>query len=355
MVRGGRRLLDMTNMESFVRGLPKTDLHVHIEGTIEPQMMLDLAARNGLPLRWHTADALRAAYCFNNLQSFLDLYFEGCKVLVTEHDFRDVTRAYLHRAHEDGVIRAELFIGPQSFTERGVVLEKLMCGVLGAMEEARREHGMSVGLMISVHRHRSQADAVDVLNQIMPWRDSIIAIGMGGAEIGNPPSKFARFFRAARERGFRTTVHAGEEGPAAYIREALDLLHVDRIDHGIACLADPELVRTISVRRTTLTVCPLSNLRLQVVPSMQEHPLKALIAQGLHVTINSDDPPYFGGYVTENLMACRASLGLSQVEIVRLARNGFEAAFVAESERMVLLGRLDAYLARHASTPDQSV
>ena len=343
----------MTDMESFVRSLPKTDLHVHIEGSIEPQLMLDLAARNGIPLRWDTADALRAAYQFTSLRSFLDLYFEGCKVLVTELDFRDVTRAYLHRAHKDGVIRAELFIGPQSFTERGVALEKLMNGVLGAMEEARREQGMSVGLMISVHRHRSEADAMAVLDQIMPWQDGIVAIGMGGAEVGNPPSKFARFFQAARDRGFRTTVHAGEEGPVAYIREAMELLHVDRIDHGNACLADPELVRTLSECRIPLTVCPLSNLRLRVVPSMQEHPLKALMTQGLHVTINSDDPPYFGGYVTENLMACRASLGLSQAEIVGLARNGIEAAFVTEDERKALLGRLDAYLARHASGPDR--
>jgi adenosine deaminase len=339
----------MTSLRSFVRGLPKTDLHVHIEGSIEPQLMLDLAIRNGIRLRWDTAEALRGAYRFTSLQSFLDLYFEGCKVLVTERDFHDVTRAYLRRAHEDGVVRAELFIGPQSFTERGVAIEELMSGVLGAMEAARRAHSMSVGLMISVHRHRTEADAMAVLDQVMPWKDRIIGIGMGGAEVGNPPSKFSRFFQAARARGFRTAVHAGEEGPAAYVREALELLHVDRIDHGNACLADPDLVRELVARRIPLTVCPLSNLRLKVVSTLAEHPLKALMAQGLHVTINSDDPPYFNGYVTENLLACRHALGLSPEEIVRLARNGLEAAFVTEEERRALLARLDTYLARHAA------
>jgi adenosine deaminase len=343
----------MIDLESFVRGLPKTDLHMHIEGSIEPQLMLDLAVRNGMRLRWDTAEALRGAYRFENLQSFLDLYFEGCKVLVTARDFHDVTRAYLRRAHEDGVIRAELFIGPQSFIERGVPIEALMAGVLGGMDEARREHGISVGLMISVHRHRTEKDAMDVLGKVMPWKDQIIGIGMGGAEIGNPPDKFARFFNAARDRGFRTTIHAGEEGPAAYVREALELLQVDRIDHGNACLADPDLVRELAGRGIPLTICPLSNVRLKVVTDMARHPLKTMMAQGLHVTVNSDDPPYFGGYVTENLLACRDGLGLSPAEIVRLVRNGLEAAFVTTEERQMLLRQLDVYLARHegASTP----
>ncbi|KIZ40806.1 MULTISPECIES: adenosine deaminase [Rhodopseudomonas] len=345
----------MTDIESFIRGLPKTDLHMHIEGSIEPQLMLNLAARNGMKLRWDTAEALRAAYHFTNLKSFLDLYFEGCKVLVSEADFHDVTRAYLRRAHEDGVIRAELFIGPQSFIERGTAIEALMSGVLGAMEEARCVHGISVGLMISVHRHRTEADAMVVLDQIMPWKDQIIAIAMGGAEVGNPPAKFARFFAAARDRGFRTTVHAGEEGPAAYVREALELLQVDRIDHGNACLADPGLVRELAMRHIPLTVCPLSNLRLQVVTDMARHTLKTMMAQGLHVTVNSDDPAYFGGYVTENLLACRDALGLSVDDIVLLVRNGLEAAFVTKQERQILLGQLDTYLARHAAASTSQV
>lgn len=338
----------MLDIESFVRGLPKADLHMHLEGSIEPQLMLDLATRNGLRLRWDSADALRAAYQFTNLQSFLDLYYEGCKVLVTEPDFYDVTRAYLRRAHDDGVIRSELFVGPQSFTTRGVAIETLMSGVLRAIDDAGREQGISVGLLISVQRHRTEADALAVLDQIMPWADRIIGIGMGGAEVGNPPSKFAGFFRECRNRGFRTTVHAGEEGPASYVREALSLLQVDRIDHGNACLADPDLVRELADKGIALTICPLSNVRLHVVPSMEKHPLRELMTQGLNVTINSDDPPYFDGYVTENLLACRSALGLSLSEIVGLARNGLRAAFVSEGERQDLLCRLDAYLAQHA-------
>jgi len=335
----------MQTVEAFIRGLPKADLHMHIEGSIEPQLMLDLAHRHGMRLRWDTAEALRSAYAFPNLKSFLDLYFEGCKVLQTEQDFYDVTRAYLRRAHADGVVRAEMFIGPQSFTERGVPMESLMGGVLQAMDDARRDQGTSSGLMISVHRHRTEADAMAVLDQIMPWAGRIIGIGMGGAEVGNPPSNFTGFFQAARDRGFRITVHAGEEGPASYVREALELLRVDRIDHGNACLDDLDLVRELAARRTPLTVCPLSNLRLQVVTDLAQHPLKAMMAHGLHVTVNSDDPPYFDGYVTENLVACQSALDLSVPEIVRLVRNGLEAAWVTREERQILLTRLDDYLA----------
>jgi adenosine deaminase len=337
----------MIDIDAFVRNMPKTDLHMHLEGSIEPELMIALAARNGVTLRWDSPDALRCAYEFHNLQTFLDLYFEGCKVLVTEEDFYDVTHAYLHRAHEDGVIRAELFVGPQSFTERGTPIQALMSGILRAINEARRKLRMSVGLMISVHRHRTEADAIAVLDQIMPWKTSVIGIGMGGAEIGNPPSKFARFFRTARERGFRTTVHAGEEGPADYVREALELLHVDRIDHGNACLADSDLVRDLVARRIPLTVCPLSNLRLRVVTDLARHPLKTMMEAGLQVTINSDDPPYFGGYVTENILACQSALNLSLHEIVQLARNGLEAAFVSDDEREILLKRLAVYVATY--------
>jgi adenine deaminase len=339
----------ISDTETFIGGLPKADLHMHIEGSIEPQLMLDLAARNGIQLRWDTAEALRAAYRFTNLQSFLDLYFEGCKVLVAEQDFYDVARAYLRRAHQDGVVRAELFIGPQSFTGRGVAMETLMSGVLRAMDDARRDEGISVGLMISVHRHRTEAEAMIVLDQIMPWADVIAAIGMGGPEVGNPPSKFVRFFKKCQDRGFRTTVHAGEEGPADYVRQALELLHVDRIDHGNACVEDPGLMRELARRRIPLTVCPVSNVRLQVVRSLKKHPLRTLMAEGLNVTVNSDDPPYFEAYVTENFLACQEALGLTKDEIGQLARNGLEAAFVNEDERRPLLGRLDAYVARHAA------
>ncbi|MEF2074175.1 adenosine deaminase [Consotaella aegiceratis] len=345
---GREKMASERDMEAFVRGLPKTDLHVHLEGSIEPELMLELARRNGVHLRWDTPEALRAAYEFRDLQSFLDLYFEGCKVLVTQDDFHDVTAAYLSRAHRDGVVRAEMFIGPQSFTERGVPIEALMSGVLGAMDKARASYGISSALSISVHRHRTEADAMTVLEQIMPWRDQVIGIGMGSAEVGNPPSRFVNFFARARQLGFRSSVHAGEEGPAAYVREALDLLDVDRIDHGIASITDPVLVRQLADRRVPLTVCPLSNVRLRVVEDMTHHPLKSMMEAGLLVTVNSDDPPYFGGYVTENLLACAEALSLPTSDIVQLVRNGFEAAFLIDDERARFLAELDRYVAAAA-------
>ncbi|HEY4174275.1 MAG TPA: adenosine deaminase, partial [Rhodopila sp.] len=317
----------MSDFDAFIRGLPKAELHMHLEGSIEPQLMLDLAARNGLTLRWDTAAALRAAYQFTDLQSFLDLYFEGCRVLIHERDFYDVTAAYLDRARQDGVIRAEIFFGPQSFTERDVSIATMMNGILRAIDDGARKHGISAALLVSAHRHRSEAAALALLDQIAPWGDRVPAIGMGGAEIGNPPSKFTNFFRTCRDRGFRTCIHAGEEGPADYVRQAMDL-GVDRIDHGIACPNDPALVRELAERKIPLTVCPLSNFRLKVVPSLARHPLKAMMDAGLHVTVNSDDPPYFDGYVSENMIECQRALNLSRDEIVTLARNSFNAAFI---------------------------
>lgn len=331
------------DIETFVRGLPKTDLHMHLEGSIEPERMIALAGRNSIPLRWDTADALRQAYQFDNLQSFLELYFEGCRVLVTQADFYDVTWAYLNRAHADGVVHAEMFIGPQSFTERDVPIEALMNGVLKAISDAQSAYGISAGLLISVHRHRSEAEAIAVLDQIEPWQNHVVGIGMGGAERGNPPSRFANFYQMARERGLRTCVHAGEEGPAAYVREAIEVLAVDRIDHGNACLDDPDLVVDLADRGIPLTVCPLSNLRLNVVTDMKWHPLRAMIDAGLNVTVNSDDPPYFGGYVTENLLACHEALDLSIEDIILLVRNGINAAFIAPGERSRLLAKLTNY------------
>jgi adenosine deaminase len=335
----------MINLDAFIRGLPKAELHMHLEGSIEPELMFDLAARNGMELRWKSVADLRAAYQFDDLSSFLDLYFEGCRVLITRRDFYDITRAYLHRAQQDGVIRAEIFFGPQSFTERGVTIETMMDGILDAIDDGAREHGMSVGLLISTHRHRSESDALALLDEIMPWSDRIAGIGMGGPEVGNPPSRFVNYFRTARERGFHTTVHAGEEGPPAYIREAIELLEVERIDHGVTCVRDPELVRELARRQIPLTVCPLSNLRLKGVATLAEHPLKAMIAAGLNVTINSDDPPYFDGWVSENMIACQHALALSRDEIVDLARNSIRAAFVSATEITRMTARLDAYVA----------
>jgi len=337
----------MIDPDTFIRGLPKAELHMHLEGSIEPELLLQLADRNSVALPWDTPEALRAAYQFHNLQSFLDLYYAGCHVLADEEDFYTITRAYLQRAHADAVVRAEVFIGPQGFTERNVPIAVVMNGVLSAMRDAANEDGISAGLLVSAQRHRSEADALRLLDSVMPWADQIAGFGLGGAEVGNPPSRFVRFFRACRERGFRTTAHAGEEGPASYVREAVELLGVDRIDHGNACLDDPALVRDLAARAIPLTVCPLSNVRLKVVQSLSGHPLRAMLDAGLHVTINSDDPAYFGGYVNENFVQCRHTFALSVDEIVMLARNSLAAAFVAAETVARNVARLDAYVASY--------
>ena len=325
--------------------MPKAELHMHLEGSIEAELLLELAVRNGVQPRWATAEALRAAYEFSNLQSFLDLYYEGCRVLVQERDFFDITRAYLRRAHAEAVIRAEVFIGPQGFTERGVPITAVMDGVLAAMCDAARDDGISAGLLVSAQRHRSEAEALQLLDQVMPWADRIAGFGLGGAELGHPPAGFVRFFRACRERGFRVTAHAGEEGPASYVRGAVELLGVDRIDHGNSCLDDPALVRELAARAIPLTVCPLSNVRLKVVPSLAAHPLRAMLDAGLCVTINSDDPAYFGGTINDNFIQCRHALDLSADDIVTLARNSLAASFVPPAEAARNVALLNTYVA----------
>ena len=329
--------------EGFIRGMPKTELHMHLEGSMEPETTFEMARRNGIRLRWDSPEALREAYRFEGLAPFLELYFEACTVLRSERDFYDVAKAYLRRARQDGVVHAEIFFGPQTFLDRNVPIAAMMDGILDALDEATGPD-LAAGLLISVHRHRSEAEALDVLRRIEPWADRVLGIGMGGAEIGNPPARFVNFFAACRAAGFRTTVHAGEEGPPAYVREAIDLLHVLRVDHGVAAAQDPALVANLAARAIPLTVCPLSNLRLKVVETLAAHPLKELLDAGVCVTVNSDDPPYFGGWVTENLVACQQELGLSPDDIVRLVRNGFAAAFISDAERERGLGRLDRYV-----------
>ncbi len=334
-------------MDTFIRGLPKAELHMHLEGSIEAELLLELAARNGLRPRWETPQALRSAYAFSDLQSFLDLYYEGCRVLMRERDFYDMTRAYLRRAHGDAVIRAEVFLGPQSFIERDVPLAAVMDGTLAAMRDAERDGGISTGLLVTAQRHRSEAEALALLDSVMPWADRIAGFGLGGAERGNPPSRFANYFRTCRERGFRITVHAGEEGPASYVREAVEILHVDRIDHGNSALDDPALVRVLAERGTPLTVCPLSNVRLKGVPSLEAHPLRAMLTAGLNVTLNSDDPAYFGGYVNDNFIQCEQILGLSTDDVVMLARNSLLASFAPPDETARHVARLEDYVAAH--------
>ena len=334
--------------EQFLAGLPKAELHMHIEGSIEPELFLRLARRNGVAIRWQTQEELRAAYRFTDLQDFLTLYYDGCRVLLQGQDFHEVTRDYLRRAHADRVLHAEMFLGPQGHTSRGVPLAVVMDGVLGAMDAASAEDGISSGLIVVVQRHRSEGEALALLEDLRPWYGRLLGFGLGGAELGNPPAKFAEFFRRCRERGFKVVAHAGEEGPAAYVREAVELLQVQRLDHGNTCLDDPALVEQLVQRRIPLTVCPLSNLRLQVVPSMAAHPLRRLMEAGLCVTVNSDDPSYFGGYVNDNYLACQQALGLGRDEIVSLARNSFEAAFITPQQRSTALSAIDAWVTHGA-------
>ena len=334
----------MDRMEAFIRGMPKTELHMHLEGSLEPEVLIHLGERNKCQLRWKTAEELRSAYEFQDLQSFLDLYYEGCQVLIKEADFYDMTRAYLRKAHAENVIRAEVFLGPQSFTSKGVDIAAVLDGALSAMDDAKDEDGISCGLIVTAQRHRTEQDALDLLEQVRPWFGRILGIGMGGAEKGNPPSRFRRFFRACRREGLRITVHAGEEGPASYVREAVELLGVDRVDHGVSCIDDPALMREMAAIKIPITVCPISNLRLKGVPSLSVHPLKKLMDAGLHVTVNSDDPSYFRGYVSDNLVESQRALGLTAEEIVSLVRNGFTAAFVSPAERAAALAKVDKYV-----------
>jgi adenosine deaminase len=329
----------------FIAGLPKAELHMHIEGSIEPPLFFKLAHRNGVDLPWRTEQELRAAYSFPNLQGFLDLYYDGCRVLVQAQDFFEVTREYLQRAHADSVLHAELFLGPQGHTARGVPLATVLQGVLGAMEEARIQDGITSGLILVAQRHRTEQEALDLLEAAMPWADRLLGFGLGGAEVGHPPAKFTEFFRRCRERGFHVVAHAGEEGPAAYVREAVEVLKVQRVDHGNACLEDPLLVQQLAAQQVPLTMCPLSNLKLQVVTDLRAHPLKRLLDAGLRVTVNSDDPSFFGGYVNQNYLACQEALGLTRGELVQLARNSFLASFQPEGERAVALAALDRYVA----------
>lgn len=316
---------------------------------MEPDLFLRLARRNAVPIRWQTEDELRAAYRFTDLQDFLNLYYDGCRVLVRREDFHDVTREYLRRAYADRVLHAEMFLGPQAHTSRGIALSTLMEGVLDAMDAARSEDGISSGLIPVVQRHRSEEEALALLHALTPWHGRLCGFGLGGAEVGNPPAKFAEFFRRCRSMGFNVVAHAGEEGPSAYVREALDLLRVQRLDHGNACEDDPGLVAELASRRIPLTMCPLSNLKLKVVNSLTKHPLKRLLDDGLCVTVNSDDPSYFGGYVNDNYLACARELGLGRDDLASLARNSFEAAFIPASQRDAALARIDEWVA-HAKS-----
>lgn len=333
------------SVESFVRDVPKAELHLHIEGTLEPELMFELSGRNEVSLPYPDVDAVRRAYVFDNLQSFLDIYYAGCAVLVTEQDFYDLTSAYLRRAARQGVRHAEIFFDPQTHTERGVSFETVVTGIHRALEDGRASVGISSRLIMCFLRHLSAEAAMETLEQAGPFVSWISAVGLDSSESGNPPSKFEAVYRQAREMGLLAVAHAGEEGPPSYIWEALDLLGVRRIDHGVRCLEDDRLVARLASEQVPLTVCPLSNVKLRVFPSLREHNLPLLLDRGLLVTINSDDPPYFGGYVEENFRGVVETFGLGVGDVAQLARNSFVASFLDDSAKARHLAAIDAALA----------
>lgn len=332
-------------LDSFISGLPKAELHLHIEGSLEPEAMFAMAKRNRLTLPFGSVEAVREAYNFSRLQDFLDIYYAGAQVLLTEEDFHDLGFAYFKRAAADGVRHAEIFFDPQTHTDRGVPFEVVANGLLSAMAQAQRSLGLSSKLILCFLRHLDEEAAFATLKMAEPWLGQIAGVGLDSSEVGHPPSKFARVFKAARERGLKLVAHAGEEGPPAYVYEALDVLGVDRIDHGNRALEDEALVKRLAASGMTLTVCPLSNLKLCVVNDLAQHPLKRMLALGLNATVNSDDPAYFGGYVNDNFRAVAGGVGLTREELVRLARNSFTGSFLTPAEQAPLLAALDAYSA----------
>ncbi len=334
----------MKASDDFIRRLPKAELHIHIEGSFEPELMFEIARRNGVRIPFDSVEAVRAAYEFEDLQSFLDIYYQGMGVLLAERDFYDLTMAYLRRARDDGVVHTEIFFDPQGHTGRGVAFETVLNGIWKALRDGERQLGITSRLIMCFLRHLDEDDALRTLDQAIAHRDRIAGVGLDSSEVGHPPGKFERAFARAREAGFVAVAHAGEEGPPAYVEEALDLLHVARIDHGNRALESMALVKRLEAERIPLTVCPLSNLKLCVVPDLREHPLKQMLEAGLVATINSDDPAYFGGYVLDNFTAVRDALDLSADDIVTLARNSITASWADEIQKNRWLAEIDAMI-----------
>ena len=335
----------MTDLDTFIAGLPKAELHMHIEGSLEPELMFALAERNGVAIPFASVEEVRAAYSFSNLQDFLDIYYQGANVLRTEADFKDLATAYFDRVAADNVVHAEIFFDPQTHTDRGISFETVMKGFLAGMAEAEAKHGISSKLILCFLRHLDEDAAFATLEQAKPWLDHIEAVGLDSSELGHPPAKFARVFAAARALGLKLVAHAGEEGPPEYVHEALDILHIDRLDHGNRSLEDGPLTDRLVAEQMTLTVCPLSNVKLCNVASMDVHPIDRMLELGLRATINSDDPAYFGGYINDNYRAAVAGRGLDRDQLATLARNSFLGSFLDEQSKAKHLARLEAYLA----------
>jgi adenosine deaminase len=332
-----------TKIADFVRGLPKAELHLHIEGTLEPEMTFELAAKHGIQLPYANVATLRSAYNFSNLQSFLDIYYQGVQVLIDADDFFQLTYAYLQRAHADGVVHVEIFFDPQSHIERGIPLSIVFDGINRALTKGELELGISYRVIPCFLRHLSEEAAMQTLEALLPYREYFCAVGLDSSENGHPPSKFSHVFARVRAEGFLTVAHAGEEGPPSYIWEALDDLKVSRIDHGVGCEADEQLCQRLAQERMPLTVCPMSNIKLAVFDHMESHNLKRLLQQSLCVTVSSDDPAYFGGYALDNLLAVQQALDLTREDMLTLARNSIEASFLPEADKQGWQRKIDAY------------
>jgi len=334
-------------MTPFIQSLPKVELHLHIEGSLEPELMFALAKSNQVEIPFKTVADIKAAYNFHNLQSFLDIYYQGANVLIKEQDFFDLTWAYLLRCQADNVIHTEIFFDPQTHTDRGIPFDTVVNGIHNALQQAKTELGISSKLIMCFLRHLDEDAAFKTLEMALAHKDKIVGVGLDSAEVGNPAGKFERVFKAAIDHGFLTVAHAGEEGPADSIREALDLLKITRIDHGVSCSQDDSLLELLAQHRTPLTVCPLSNTKLKVFEKMEQHNIVALLRRGLCVTINSDDPAYFGGYMTDNFLAVADAHPMSKTEIAQFTLNAIEASFISDEEKTRLNAITNAYLAEH--------
>lgn len=330
------------NQLELIRALPKAELHVHIEGTFEPELMFAIAQRNQIEIPYKSIEEVKQAYNFHNLQSFLDIYYAGANVLVHEQDFYDLAWAYFEKCHEDRVMHTEMFFDPQTHTDRGIAFETVINGLQRACDDAKAKYGISSHLIMCFLRHLSEEAAFETLAQAMPFKEQIIGVGLDSSEVGHPPSKFERVFAQAREAGFLVVAHAGEEGPAEYVWEALDLLKVNRIDHGVRSEEDPVLMQRLIAEKMPLTVCPLSNLKLCVVDDMAQHNIRRLLQQRVHVTVNSDDPSYFGGYMNDNFVAITEALALTNEELKTLAQNSFEASFISDAEKQKWIAEIQA-------------
>ena len=331
------------SIHNFIEGIPKAELHLHIEGTFEPDLMFEIARRNNISINYKSVDELKKAYNFNNLQEFLDIYYAGASVLIYEQDFYDLTWAYLTKVHEQNLVHTEIFFDPQTHTDRGISFDTVIQGIHSALEDAKEKLGISSQLIMCFLRHLDEVAAFDTLEQALPYKEWIAGVGLDSSEMGHPPSKFENVFSKALDEGFITVAHAGEEGPAAYVWEAINLLKISRIDHGNRSLEDDQLIKHIVEKQIPLTMCPLSNLELKVVDDLKDHPMLQLMEAGLMVTINSDDPAYFGGYMNENYIQIAAALNLSKKQITDLAKNSFKASFLSDVEKEKLMNQVEDY------------